>query len=161
MDETHDVEAHYLSDSENLERSYSHDSSFPSYDRPVSDDDSDLPQESRIEVVEMSQGIKDAAIRQDFRRTYDPIPYGSTLGLASVESVPYPLTENHEVRLMQYYITYMCTWVCHLDYNQLSTLSYLSSTSAILVVISRTLCRLEQPLVQPFSTPYLLCHPAI
>ncbi|WXC64748.1 hypothetical protein SNK03_010559 [Fusarium graminearum] len=58
----------------------------------------------------MSQGIKDAVIRQDFRRTYDPIPYGSTLGLASVESVPYPLTENHEVRLMQYYITYMCTW---------------------------------------------------
>uniref|UniRef100_A0A098DXF1 ARCA protein n=1 Tax=Gibberella zeae (strain ATCC MYA-4620 / CBS 123657 / FGSC 9075 / NRRL 31084 / PH-1) TaxID=229533 RepID=A0A098DXF1_GIBZE len=110
VDETHDVEAHYLSDSENLERSYSHDSSFPSYDKPVSDDDSDLPQESRIEVVEMSQGIKDAAIRQDFRRTYDPIPYGSTLGLASVESVPYPLTENHEVRLMQYYITYMCTW---------------------------------------------------
>ncbi|CEI60075.1 unnamed protein product [Fusarium venenatum] len=109
VDETSDVEAHYLSDSENL-GTRTDDGSFPSYDRPVSDDGSDLPLESRIEVVEIGRGMKDAAMSQDFRRTYDPIPYGSTLGLASVESVPYPLTENYEVRLMQYYITYMCTW---------------------------------------------------
>ncbi|KAL6918493.1 hypothetical protein FSST1_009988 [Fusarium sambucinum] len=108
VDETLDVEAHYLSDSENL-GTHIDDSSFPSYDRPTSENDSDLPLESR-DVVEIGPGIKDAAPSQDFRRTYDPIPYGSTLGLASVESVPYPLTENHEVRLMQYYITYMCTW---------------------------------------------------
>ncbi|RKL14257.1 hypothetical protein BFJ68_g6650 [Fusarium oxysporum] len=50
------------------------------------------------------------AVSKNVSRNYGPIPHGSTLGLANVESVPYPLTENHEVRLMQYYLTYMCTW---------------------------------------------------
>ncbi|GKT63012.1 ArcA-like protein [Colletotrichum tofieldiae] len=45
--------------------------------------------------------------------TYSAIPAGSTLGLANFEhhhDVVFPFTQPHEVRLMKYYLEYMCTW---------------------------------------------------
>lgn len=45
---------------------------------------------------------------------YSAIPPGSTLGLANYEhhdDVVFPFTQPHEVRLMKYYLEYMCTWV--------------------------------------------------
>ncbi|KAK1659943.1 hypothetical protein BDP55DRAFT_697295 [Colletotrichum godetiae] len=44
---------------------------------------------------------------------YSAIPSGSTLGLANFEhhdDVVFPFTQPHEVRLMKYYLEYMCTW---------------------------------------------------
>ncbi|CAI0644634.1 unnamed protein product [Colletotrichum noveboracense] len=44
---------------------------------------------------------------------YSSIPPGSTLGLANYEhhgDVVFPFTQPHEVRLMKYYLEYMCTW---------------------------------------------------
>ncbi|KAF6841054.1 hypothetical protein CMUS01_03653 [Colletotrichum musicola] len=44
---------------------------------------------------------------------YSAIPPGSTLGLANYEhhgDVVFPFTQPHEVRLMKYYLEYMCTW---------------------------------------------------
>ncbi|TIC89685.1 hypothetical protein CH35J_012654 [Colletotrichum higginsianum] len=45
---------------------------------------------------------------------YSSLPAGSTLGLANFEQcdddVVFPFTQPHEVRLMKYYLEYMCTW---------------------------------------------------
>ncbi|TDZ13750.1 hypothetical protein C8035_v009110 [Colletotrichum spinosum] len=44
---------------------------------------------------------------------YTSLPQGSTLGLANFErhgSSVFPFTQPHEVRLMKYYLEYMCTW---------------------------------------------------
>ncbi|KAL0938416.1 arcA-like protein [Colletotrichum truncatum] len=45
--------------------------------------------------------------------TYIPIPPGSVLGLANYGhhgDAVFPFTQPHEVRLMKYYLEYMCTW---------------------------------------------------
>ncbi|WYZ42395.1 hypothetical protein EsH8_VI_000094 [Colletotrichum jinshuiense] len=44
---------------------------------------------------------------------YSAIPAESTLGLANYDhhgDVVFPFTQPHEVRLMKYYLEYMCTW---------------------------------------------------
>ncbi|KAF5577023.1 myo-inositol 2-dehydrogenase [Fusarium pseudoanthophilum] len=80
------------------------------YNDQLTDFGSNASPTSHTYVVEIGGGDGASAVSRDSRRHYGPIPHGSTLGLANVGSVPYPLMENHEVRLMQYYLTYMCTW---------------------------------------------------
>ncbi|KAH6968083.1 hypothetical protein DER45DRAFT_581257 [Fusarium avenaceum] len=109
VDETNDVEAEYLTDPENaceLEQ----DNTFQSHhDSPVEPAPSPDPSPLSGAIQTFRRESRNA-IRKDSSRTYSPIPHGSTLGIARTDSVPYPLIESHEVRLMQYYLTYMCTW---------------------------------------------------
>lgn len=117
VDETLDVEAHYLSDPESP-RQQTHDNTFQSHDDSPADPGSAPSPTPHMDVAGIRGEISRVAVSKDISRTYGPVPHGSTLGLASVDSVPYPLTEHHEVRLMQYYLTYMCTWVCHVIFDQ-------------------------------------------
>ncbi|KAI6764046.1 hypothetical protein HG530_007835 [Fusarium avenaceum] len=109
VDETNDVEAEYLTDPENaceLEQ----DNTFQSHhDSPV--EPAPSPDPSPLSgAMQTFRRESRTAISKDTSRVYGPIPHGSTLGIARTDSVPYPLIESHEVRLMQYYLTYMCTW---------------------------------------------------
>ncbi|KAI1008349.1 hypothetical protein LB504_001261 [Fusarium proliferatum] len=113
VDETPDVEGYYLSDSESQSQWQQVDGNTNSHIEQLTDFGSDVSPTSHTHAIEIGGGDGASAVSRDTPRTYGPIPHGSTLGLANVGSVPYPLTENHEVRLMQYYLTYMCTWVRH------------------------------------------------
>ncbi|CVK97930.1 related to ARCA protein [Fusarium mangiferae] len=108
VDETPDVEGYYLSDSES--QSHWLDGNPNSHIEQFTDLGSNVSPTSHTHAIEISGGDGASAVSRDTPRNYGPIPHGSTLGLANVGSVPYPLAENHEVRLMQYYLTYMCTW---------------------------------------------------
>ncbi|KAM0202666.1 hypothetical protein ACHAQD_007308 [Fusarium lateritium] len=54
---------------------------------------------SHTHAVDIGGGGGVIAVSKESHRNYGPIPHGSTLGLANVESVPYPLTESHEFDL--------------------------------------------------------------
>lgn len=111
VDETPDVEGYYLSDSESQSQWQQVDGNTNSHIEQPTDFGSNVSPTSHTHAIEISGRDGASAVSRDTPRNYGPIPHGSTLGLANVGSVPYPLTENHEVRLMQYYLTYMCTWV--------------------------------------------------
>jgi hypothetical protein len=113
VDETYDVEANYLSDPDNACK-LGQDNTFQSHhDSPV--DPALGPDPAPLSgSMETFRRESRTATSKDCSRTYGPIPHGSTLGIACTDLVPYPLIESHEVRLMQYYLTYMCTWVCYL-----------------------------------------------
>ncbi|TVY64673.1 hypothetical protein Focb16_v015528 [Fusarium oxysporum f. sp. cubense] len=111
VDETPDVEGYYLSDSESLSQwQHTHGNTLHSHNDQLTDFGSVASPTTHTPAVAMCGRDGVIAVSKDVSRNYGPILHGSTLGLANVESVPYPLTENHEVRLMQYYLTYMCTW---------------------------------------------------
>ncbi|CZR48033.1 uncharacterized protein FPRO_12643 [Fusarium proliferatum ET1] len=110
VDETPDVEGYYLSDLESQSHWQQVDGSPNSHIGQLTDFGSNVSPTSHTRAIEISGGDGASAVSRDTPRNYGPIPHGSTLGLANVGTVPYPLTENHEVRLMQYYLTYMCTW---------------------------------------------------
>ncbi|KAG5657984.1 hypothetical protein KAF25_006935 [Fusarium avenaceum] len=109
VDETYDVEAEYLSDPDDA-CELGQDNTFQSHhDSPV--DPAPGPDPAQLSgAMQTFRRESRIAISKDTSRTYCPIPHGSTLGIARTDSVPYPLIESHEVRLMQYYLTYMCTW---------------------------------------------------
>src|SRR6478735_10180709 len=134
VDETPDVEGYYLSDSESLSQwQHTHGNTLHSHNDQLTDFGSVVCPTPHTPAVAMCGGDGVIAVSKNVSRNYGPIPHGSTLGLANVESVPYPLTDNHEVRLMQYYLTYMCTWVRHsiLYLGRYGVLIYRSSISAI------------------------------
>jgi hypothetical protein len=117
VDETPDIESHYVSGPNTPLHG--------DYEEP------DQSSEGTIEVIDaeslevipdrINNSIHDSPLpasksydalpRTEAYRQYGPIPHNSLLGLASVESVSIPLTRPHEVRLMKYYLEYMCTWV--------------------------------------------------
>ncbi|KAK7578366.1 hypothetical protein V3481_014215 [Fusarium oxysporum f. sp. vasinfectum] len=102
---------YYLSDSESLSQwKHTHGNTLHSHNDQLTDCGSVVCPTPHTPAVAMCGGDGVIAVSKNVSRNYGPIPHGSTLGLANVESVPYPLTDNHEVRLMQYYLTYMCTW---------------------------------------------------
>jgi hypothetical protein len=114
VDETPDVEGYYISDSESQSHRQQVDgNTLQSHNEQLTDFGSNASPTSHTRTAEIDGGDGDSAVSRDRRRNYGPIPHGSTLGLANVGAVPYPLMENHEVRLMQYYLNYMCTWVRH------------------------------------------------
>jgi hypothetical protein len=114
VDETPDVEGYYLLDSESQSQwQQIHDDTLQSHNEQLTDFGPVASPISHTHAFEICRGDGAIAVSKDNPRNHGPIPHSSTLGLANVESVPYPLTENHEVRLMQYYLTYMCTWVRH------------------------------------------------
>ncbi|KAF5549186.1 ARCA-like protein [Fusarium mexicanum] len=111
VDETPDVEGYYLSDSESQSQWHQvEDNTLQFHNEQRSDFGSNASPTSHTRAVEVGGGHGASTGGKDSPRNYGAVPHGSTLGLANVGSVPYPLMENHEVRLMQYYLTYMCTW---------------------------------------------------
>lgn len=163
VDETPDVEGYYLSDSESQSHWQQVDGSPNSHIGQVTDFGSNVSPMSHTRAIEISGGDGASAVSRDTPRNYGPIPHGSTLGLANVGTVPYPLTENHEVRLMQYYLTYMCTWVRHSIpcLGRRAVLIYRSSIFAIPDATLPTSCPLEQRLARPSSMLSLPCPPGI
>ncbi|KAF4965263.1 hypothetical protein FSARC_6913 [Fusarium sarcochroum] len=109
VDETHDIEAHYLSDPGSPLQN-DQDDTFQPHDDSLVDPGSASSPTPQVDVVETRAGISHVLANKETRRNYSPVPPGSSLGLASAGSVPYPLTESHEVWLMKYYLEYMCTW---------------------------------------------------
>ncbi|OLN90321.1 hypothetical protein CCHL11_09068 [Colletotrichum chlorophyti] len=130
VDETHELEALYWSE---------HDSLIPA-PAAVPFTDSPQPQGPRsggsVPVTESGDPVpceRQAVISSPFGRpistpatswrdvqastplpsVYSAIPPASTLGLASFEyhdDVVFPFVQPHEVKLMKYYLEYMCTW---------------------------------------------------
>ncbi|KAI9150733.1 hypothetical protein HJFPF1_10509 [Paramyrothecium foliicola] len=108
VDETTDIEAHYLADSRSP-RQNSQDVFPPPGDSPTNFGSAHF-QDTRFRTVETPVASPTNSASNETYRNYGPVPHDSTLGLADVQACPYPLTQPHEVQLMAYYLEYMCTW---------------------------------------------------
>ncbi|KAM5378599.1 hypothetical protein ACJZ2D_004398 [Fusarium nematophilum] len=103
VDETSDVEAQYLSDG----------SPWQSAQENPLDSPGDLDPGQLTEPVisrDLTHAVSHHVPGQGVGGGYIPVPQGSLLGLANIKATIFPLTKPHEVRLMKYYLEYMCTW---------------------------------------------------
>ncbi|EEU35972.1 uncharacterized protein NECHADRAFT_85397, partial [Fusarium vanettenii 77-13-4] len=112
VDETQDVEAQYLSESPwqigHQEISFA--DSPADLELAGADVDAELvnsSRELRLPPAAVSHDVPGHGVDCSFTT----VPQSSLLGLANVEAGDvFPLTKPHEVRLMEYYRDYMCTW---------------------------------------------------
>lgn len=116
VDETPDIESHYVLGSNTLlqgdyeEPDHSSEGTIEVNDAESFEIIPDRVNNSIHETPLPASTSYDTLPRTELYREYGLIPHNSLLGLAS-ESVSIPLTKPHEVRLMKYYLEYMCTWV--------------------------------------------------
>ncbi|KAM6507064.1 hypothetical protein FALCPG4_018454 [Fusarium falciforme] len=116
VDETQDVEAQYLSESpwlighQEMSLGDSPADLDPSTSQFVTDVDAELvnsSRELRLTPAAVSHHVPGHGVDCSFTT----VPQSSLLGLANIEAGDvFPLTKPHEVRLMEYYRDYMCTW---------------------------------------------------
>ncbi|VUC33491.1 unnamed protein product [Clonostachys rosea] len=116
VDETPDIESHYVSGS-NTSLQVDYEEPYQSSEGTLEVIDAESPEVIHERINHslhvsplLALNSHDSRTRTEPYREYGPIPHNSSLGLANVESVSLPLTRPHEVRLMKYYLEYMCTW---------------------------------------------------